>query len=56
MSKQEKDCPVEELTCIARMATLDEKIKGLTRAIYASGATVTLILAAVTLALKFWRP
>lgn len=56
MSKQEKDCPVEDATCIARMATLDERIKGIIRSVYVSGATVTLILAAVTFALKFWRP
>ena len=52
----EKDCPVEELTCVARMATLDEKIKGIKTAVYASAATITLILAAVTFVLKFWKP
>jgi hypothetical protein len=56
VSEKKEDCPVEEATCIARMATLDERIKGIIRAVYVSGATVTLILAAVTFALKLWRP
>lgn len=53
---QKDDCPVQDVTCLARMATLEEKIKGIIKAVYASAATVTLILTAVEIALRVWKP
>lgn len=53
---EKEDCPVQEQTCIARMATLDEKIKSIKIAIYISGATVTVILGVVEVLLRLWKP
>lgn len=56
MSKEEKDCPVEEATCIARMETVGEQINGIKNTVYAVGVTITIALSVLTFILKLWRP
>jgi hypothetical protein len=55
MSKQEKDCPVEEALCYARMNALDEKIKTLKTAIYLSSASVIAALTILQLIVNILR-
>jgi len=55
MSKQEKDCPVEEKLCNARMLGLEEKIKSLRNAIYLSSASIIAVLTIVQLVVNILR-
>jgi hypothetical protein len=52
LSAEEEDCPVTEKLCAAYRQIQDEKIRGITRAIYVTGAVITLLLAALEIALK----
>lgn len=56
MSKQEEDCPVSNALCIARMQTLEEKLRAIKTAVYASAATLGIVLTVVELVLRYWRP
>ena len=51
----EKNDPVTEALCIARRETIVEKIDGLKKAIYVSGASITTIIVIVQLILTLWK-
>ena len=53
MSKE--DDPVSEKLCIARMQTLVEKIDGIKKAVYVSGASITTIIVIVQLILTLYK-
>jgi len=53
MSKD--DDPVSEKLCIARMQTLVERIEGLKKAIYISGAAMTTVIVTVQFILTLLR-
>ena len=55
MSKRNVDDPVTEKLCESRRQTIQEQIDGLKKTIYTVGATTTLIILAVQLALTFLR-
>ncbi len=56
MSKKEsEDCPVTEKLCEARRQTLEEKIEGLKRTLYACSATIIAVIAIVQFLLTIYR-
>jgi len=55
MSKRNEDDPVSEKLCESRRQTIQEQIDGLKKTVYTVGATTTLIILVVQLALTFLR-
>jgi hypothetical protein len=49
------DDPVSDKLCIARRDALLEKIDGLKKAIYVSGASITAIIVIVQFILTLWK-
>ena len=50
-----KNDPATEELCIARRETIVEKIDGLKKAIYVSGASITAIIVIVQFLLTLWK-
>jgi len=55
MAKKVEDDPVSEALCLARRETIIEKIDGLKKAIYVSGASITTIIVIVQLILTLYH-
>jgi hypothetical protein len=55
VSEPVEDCPVSEKLCAAYRQIQDEKIAGILKAIYSTGATITILVTVAEILLRVWR-